>query len=265
MQKLLAALCSFAMAATLANAQSFFGGTDLDYWKEGPRPMARPLKPELQKPKETGRTPDSKEAEKVTIATSAIRANDTRPFNWSDYSDPKSIFFWDDGGDWAPPRPFREVASNPTPENVNQYITWLNKKGEVAARVQSALDERVSEGRPKPSSQSPNPQPTRPRRELDLRKLDLIYFYQTTCPHCQRSVGVVEQLRKMGARVIAVQLDYKIEPPLHKGSVPYTDKLRSEHPISATPSWIFSYENQTFNREGFITISDIYDIVDIGL
>jgi thiol-disulfide isomerase/thioredoxin len=274
MQKLLLGLCSL-LTATAANAQTFFGGTDIDYWKEGPRPMARPLLPQpAQKKPEEKPGAGAREQEKVAIATSLIRASDSKPFSWSDYSDPKSITFWDDGGEWVPPRPFREVAANPTADNVQNYIAWLSKKGEVAAKVQTAVNDRTGAAQPiaqKAPASSPvlsaytsGSAPAKAASEVDMRKVDIVYFYQSTCPHCRRSAQVIEDLKRMGARVIPVQLDYQTEPPLHKGSVPYSDRLKAEHPVSATPTWILSYRNQTFQREGSLTIPDIYEIIDIG-
>ena len=111
MRNLLVALINLFMmySTTYANGQSsaWFGGTDLDYWREGKK---------IQIHNGTVTEPLSQIQIKKSDS-SVIRAHDSEPFDWKNYEDPKNILFLDDGGTYIPPRPWREVVANPSPEN----------------------------------------------------------------------------------------------------------------------------------------------------
>lgn len=244
-----AIVASLAPAAPNASAASFafFGERDLDYWNEGK--TVRPFFPHAT---QRDRPADD-------VAPSSIRAGDGKPFSWKDYAEPASLLFWDDGGDWVPPRPFREAAANPTPENLERYLDWQERKMAVVGRFQEALvaagmstgDVRHlqtnSVGR---ESKAASP-------KLNWKAVDLIYFYQSSCPHCQAARPVVEDLGRKGVRVSFVQLDADRNPPLHTGSIPYNAAFERQFHITSTPTWAFRLGGRTRLITGEVSLQQI--------
>lgn len=237
MHRLLVGLNSLFLFSSIALAQdlsgrdtiTFFGGSDLDYWREGARPMQQPL---VVRPGSTA-TPG---AQPNTTNKGSIRARDAEPFDWRAYENPNNEVFWDDGGDWIPARPFREAAANPTADNVAKYLSWMQRKMDVSAKFERELKKQTTA-------------PVQKKNDVDDKinwnKMNVVYFYQSSCPHCQRSVSVVEDLKTKGAHVIPVQLDYKTNPPLHENSTPYEGELARNYKVNGTPMWVVSYGGRT--------------------
>lgn len=239
----------FSAASQSASASSFayFGERDLDYWNEGK--TIKPFFPSAAASDELfdDATPNS------------IRAGDGMPFSWKNYADPASVLFWDDGGEWVPPRPFREAAAKPTAENLERYLDWQARKMAVVGRFQEAL---AAAGLPKNGEKRARTNAI-PREEkaaspkLNWKAVDLIYFYQTSCPHCQAAKPVVEDLGRKGVRVSFVQLDSNRNPPLHTGSVPYTDAHEKQFNITSTPTWAFRLGGKTRLITGEVSLQQI--------
>jgi len=239
-------LSAAAIAPCAARAEGLFPQPEIDYWNEqaearrtaaAARPSERPLRP-----------------------------MDAGEFRWEDYEDPTTDVFWDDGGDYVPPRPLRVVAADPTPANVARYLRWQQRKLEVI----SALDEEVARqlasapkrARPAPAQQrAVAPGEAEAIRQggapIDWRRLDVVFFYSSDCPHCQASVETVRALEGLGARVIPVQTDWRQRPPLLSGSVPYDEQIAREQPIEAVPTWIASYGGDRVTMQGAVTVQSI--------
>jgi thiol-disulfide isomerase/thioredoxin len=227
----------------------FFGGQDLDFWSEGKRvPLFLP----------------SSEASKGSTASaeapmppsgSLIRQRDAKPFDWSRYQDPKNPEFWDDGGDYVAPRPLRESVAHPTPENIEAYLAWQAKRLEVVA----TFDAKLAEHALATLGASPSPRVIETEKEpihkmtadaVRWNEVDLLYFYQSTCPHCQAEKEHVEDLARRGVRVVFIQMDAGDNPPLHAGSVPYTAAHSRQFAITATPTWIFRRRKASVRLQG---------------
>ncbi len=247
MLKMLVALTNCAVICLLSStavAQEFFGGTDLDYWNDGLKPMA---KPRIVEPTETPKATNLA-AQTPVPGGSVIRQMDSKPFDWKNYEDPKSDVFWDEGGDYIPPRPFRVVAAEPTSENVAKLLQWMQKKMSLTKNLETTLKRQGGSSEQK----------LLPSKDISVEKavavswkqMQIVYFYQSTCPHCQKSTPVVAELRRLGAQVIPVQLDWKTSQPLVDGSVKYDSALASAHPITGTPTWVISYRGVTEEIQG---------------
>ena len=218
---------------------NFFGGKDIDYWREGKivkDHFAAPRKPSVD---------EKKQAESFQGAN-ILRHGDSKKFSWDTYRDPTAPEFWDDGGDWIPPRPFREAAANPTPENIQNYLNWLAQKGMVVTRFQEALASASAV-----SSQDKKP------ISIPWQRVEMTYFYQSSCPHCQASQATVEKIITLGAKVRLIQLDFGREPPLHLPSEPYDAGLRDRYQIAVTPTWILNVGEKSTKVTGALTLNDL--------
>lgn len=228
-----------AASAEESIAVRFFDGQDLDYWGEGKRvkpfmPQARPL---------------TEKQSSLLPSGSLIRQRDALPFDWKKYEDPKNPEFWDDGGDYVAPRPLREAVANPTQENLEKYAEWQARRVAVVAEfnrkllVQNAAQkDTIGTAKEKRSEQS--------LKRLNLREVQLLYFYQSSCPHCQAAKAQVEELRRKGVHVTFIQLDSEESPPLHQPSVKYSSSLSKQFAVSATPTWVFRRRESSVRLQG---------------
>lgn len=228
-----------AMAEEPTGFFNFFGGKDIDYWQEG-----KIVKDHFATRRSA--VAADKKTQEAFQGANVLRHGDSKKFSWDTYKDPSAPEFWDDGGDWIPPRPFREAAANPTPENVQNYLTWLAQKGMVVTRFQEALA----------SASMPSKYEQR-GISIPWQRVEVKYFYQSSCPHCQSSKPTVEKLPALGANVRFIQLDFGLEPPLHQPSEPYDASMRSEFQISVTPTWILRIGSETTKVTGSLTPSDL--------
>jgi thiol-disulfide isomerase/thioredoxin len=237
-----------------AQGNSYFGENDIDYWREGKK--VKPFVPSLQ--------PQKAETPRSIPSGSIIRQSDALPFDWKNYDDPKSPEFWDDGGDYVAPRPLREAVANPTPENLERYANWQAKRLVVIAEFNQKLVAHSISKRDSSNAVSNsliNKQKSSPTKKIatniNLREVNLIYFYQSSCPHCQAEKEHVEELKRKGVQVTFVQLDADENAPLHVPSVPYSALLSKQFAITATPTWIFRRREKSLRLQGEQTQIDL--------
>lgn len=220
-------------------AVRFFDGQDIDYWSEGKQ--VKPFIPQAR--------PVTEKQSSLLPSGSLIRQRDALPFDWKKYEDPKNPEFWDDGGDYVAPRPLREAVANPSQENLEKYAEWQARRVAVLAEFNRKLllqnaaqkDSRISEKKTR-SEQS--------RTQLNFREVQLLYFYQSSCPHCQAAKAQVEELRRKGVHVTFIQLDTEESPPLHHPSVKYSSSLSKQFAVSATPTWVFRRRESSVRLQG---------------
>lgn len=239
-----ALLCCWASASPVALAEGtrdvrFFDGQDIDYWNEGKQvkpfvPQARPL---VEKP------------HPLLPSGSLIRQRDALPFDWTKYEDPKNPEFWDDGGDYVAPRPLREAVANPTQENLEKYADWQARRVAVLAEFNRKLILQNSTQKVA-SSSAKQTRSVESRSPLNLKEVQLLYFYQSSCPHCQAAKAQVEELRRKGLSVTFIQLDSDESPPLHQPSVKYSSALSKQFAVSATPTWVFRRRESSVRLQG---------------
>lgn len=226
----------------------YFRGRDIDYWNEGKRVRQNHFRT------------DSRLSKSASFSGSnTIRSSDAMPFSWTNYQDPKRAEFWDDGGDWIPPRPFREAVANPTKENIDGYLNWMSHKTEVIERFQKALSDFSKSGVIEDNAVA---------NDVNWNNFQIVYVYQTGCQHCRNSIQTIETAKRLGATVTFVQLDSKQNPPLHANSISYEDilhLLKQEASnisneildlvtqVTATPTWILQSKNRDSNRDNHPT------------
>ncbi len=235
------------LVASSALGGRWYEACEVEYWGE---PKACEQAP--SEPKERPEVPA------VPKAKNGPRAYDSDPFVWSAYEDPTDVRFWDDGGDWVPSRPLREVLADPTEENVARYRAWVRQKLELAERGQKLLWGDA---------------PVRGAREVavlhgeadlddvvDFGDVRILYFYQSGCGHCRASTSLVHKLEELGAEVHPIYLD---EPcPDHPSSVPYTEALASRIDVTGTPTWLVEVNGRRAVLRGRSTLQGIAGAAD---
>lgn len=249
---------SICLTSVYAKEFQYFSGRDIDYWGEGKMVSESIFVRNEETTKENNQAYFS--------GSNPIRSSDTKHFDWNNYKDPSKAEFWDDGGDWIPPRPFREAVANPTKENIKSYLEWMMKKTEMVDKFQIALTSYTS-GAPEKQlpkiEQNPklNKEITKQNaRDLNWQKVQIAYFYQTACPHCRSSANVIEEAQNLGANVKFVQLDANKNPPLHENSIPYDENLERDFHVTVTPTWfvkVGSNYTELTGEMNFIELSNV--------
>lgn len=230
MQKMAILLSISGLFFNLNVSASWFNDHDIDYWNENKK---------IESDKKLNNMNSTE------VGVSEIRKKDREPFDWSNYSDPSKIEFYDDGGDFVPSRPWREVMSNPIKENIEKYMAWQAKKIELSNKIGKIMSE--SSGMPTPLASQPklglssisgakeNP----PEHEIQWSKLQILYFYRTSCHFCQASTPVVATLKEHHVLFIPVQLDWQENHPMYYNSVRFDESLlKGGYKIKGTPTWI---------------------------
>lgn len=136
-------------------------------------------------------------------------------FGWDKYLNPNHDEFFKEG-DYTPPAPFIEIARNPTDENIQNWFQYLELKNEILHRLQSKLTEYSHKTRSNISTalssslnttliddpsalgytsnrtEKPKPIPS------NARRFRLRFYFDSHCMHCQRMIGTISELSKLG-------------------------------------------------------------------
>jgi thioredoxin-related protein len=246
-------LISFISVQFSANP-SWFNGHDIDYWNEN-------KKINIEKKNENIISQEQ--------GSSEIRSKDSEPFDWKNYSDPSKIEFYDDGGDFVPNRPWREVMTNPTKENLENYMAWQAKKINLSNNISKMMAD--SSGMPVPLASQPKLDLNNPsdqnetlnqNREIKWGTLQVLYFYRSACHFCQASKPVVSALKEHHVLFIPVQLDWNENPPMYSNSVKYDENLdQGGYKVRGTPTWIIkradSPKSDPLIIEGYVSTAEM--------
>lgn len=202
---------SFLFAGSAAAKEWF--QKDIDYWNEGLQQRA------LSIPEGDARRPQS---EMGFSGATLIRSSDSEPFSWEQFMNPRNPEFWDDGGTHIPPRPFREVMLDPTPENIRRYNSWIGARSKLLARFNRAMEEEKLKEL---------------AASVDFSRIEAFYVFADECPYCVSDTGTVSQLRKIGLGITPVRL-YGDSSELHPDSSDLSALPQGSPVPEATPTWI---------------------------
>lgn len=262
---LISVLSSYSLIAQAQQESfSFFGGRDIDYWNEGKK--VNSAKVEMDTVPDNQKKDANKNVNQDQFSGSnTIRSRDATPFEWKNYKNPLSSEFWDDGGDWIPPRPFREAVANPTDENINEYMHWQMRKTALVTRFQTALEKygknynwSQNEKNKEENKETNTPAVVKYVQEnFNWNKVKIAYFYQSGCSHCQNSAALIERLKNLGSQVTFVQLGSQKNKPLHAQSIPYDKEMDRDFHVTSTPTWFLKSSTSYVKLAGEQSYSNI--------
>ena len=121
-----------------------------------------------------------------------------------------------------------EIARNPSDDNLKQWFDYIRKKNELSSRLQARMQEYLAKNQPssdigiQSSYKEPSLKVDRLRRvaknvEIDPKRFRLRMYFESTCPHCRRMLGVLKRFSDQGYEVQALQID--------DGPVPIAEKI----------------------------------------
>lgn len=218
----------------------------------------------------------------TAAGANVIRSYDYKNFSWALYQSPANPVFFDEGEGHIPPRPYVYLAQNPTLENAIKLQEWQRKKMEVTNQITQLL---IEASKPmdikKLAMLSPSSlnnfissekikNNTKINDDLnfnisvdDFKNVSILYFYRTDCSHCKNTKPTIDKLISMGVRVVPVQLDYKINSPEFKNSMPYDSQIASVFPVTETPTFVLKVNNESRSLKGEVTALELSKVISL--
>jgi len=239
----------------------YFKDPDLDFWKkEEPN----------TKPASTVANIAKKQLE------SSPKASGKSQFPWNKYLSPSNDEFFKEG-DYTPPAPFMEIARNPSDENIENWFRYLETKNELLRNLQERLNQFAvkhpqlssanyptsipktidDEAITKVSARLEKPQPI----IKDTKGFRMRLYFDSHCPHCQKMLGTVADLMRMGYWVELKQID---KDTSIRSKIPFTvsdaspDELK-RYQIDAVPVLLIGdLKHQTFSKvQGYHSYQEV--------
>lgn len=204
----LSLIYSSALADTpMEGDVQYFKDPDLDYWKKSDSAPATKISV-------------SAAVKKAAASTTTVAGKSQFP--WNKYLSPSNDEFFKEG-DYTPPAPFMEIARNPSDENIENWFRYLETKNELLRNLQQRLTS-YSTIHPQPGVANYAPAvpkivddevmlKTKSRVEapapigVNSKNFRMRLYFDSHCPHCQKMLGTVAELMRMGYWVELKQVD----------------------------------------------------------
>lgn len=249
------ALTLLATATAHAGNGNWFQGRDVDYWNEGRK--VRGASAVANQFRE-----DDATLQNLPPSSNIIRSTDFLPFDWKNYENPQSPQFWDDGGNYVPPRPLRILAVDPSDANVERYLAWQRLKVETTNRLSQLLGAHHNSDVEARAPDNTRANDERPRQlpasvhsesRIEWGQLSLSYVYRSSCPHCKHMKPVIEELARRGVRVTAYQIGAGVEAPAFPNSKAISQTELASLGVSVTPTLFIRNNQKTSKIEGYMS------------
>lgn len=131
-------------------------------------------------------------------------------FAWEKYLDPNNKEFFREG-EYTPPEPFMELVRSPTDENLKMWFAYIDKKNELASRLQEKVQEYVSRHGGKIAEPEKadllSQAATLPKSAPDAKRYRFRMYFNSQCPHCRRMFETLAALQAKGFSIEARQID----------------------------------------------------------
>lgn len=182
-------------------------GNSIDYWKpDSPTQMSKPVKPSPPPPK--------------------------KPFEWDKYMDPAHDEFFKEG-DYTPPKPFMELARNPTDENIRNWMAMVEMKNKLMQRMHTQIEDYLKREGAKLKSEEKAELVSQmndlPKVAQDAARFRFRLYFDSSCPHCERMMTTAKDLQNLGYYIEARQIDR--EKPTF--AIPIASTLASSQEVKA--------------------------------
>jgi thiol-disulfide isomerase/thioredoxin len=133
-------------------------------------------------------------------------------FDWEKYTNPKHDEFFEEGGH-KPPKPFMELARNPTDKNIKRWFALIEKKNTLMVRLHDHMQTYLAKHSKTLKTEEKEILTAKLKEikpiDLDLKRFRFRLYFDSTCPHCERMMLTARDLQKMGYFVEVRQIDRK--------------------------------------------------------
>jgi hypothetical protein len=251
-------LQAMATAFMLFSSVSSQAG-EIQYFDESINYWGKEVKTEVKDSPKSNPTINPKPDKKEGAADTA-----KEEFQWNKYMDPANKEFFKEG-EYTPPEPFMELVRNPTDKNIRMWFGYMERKNELASRLQRRMNEYVqANGSSLPvaakekivqaSQRLPTPAD-------DFERFRFRMYFDSQCPHCKRMFETLNDLQDRGYFVEARQVD---SGPLdqirsHVAIVPAKTAEVKQYNIAAVPLLLIGdlKTKKVYRQSGFMTPEQI--------
>lgn len=133
-------------------------------------------------------------------------------FQWEKYLDPKHDEFFKEG-DYTPPKPFMELARDPSDQNIKNWFSVIEKKNELMRRLQAHVKAYLEKNgkKIKPKEKALLEQQVRSIEpsDADIKRFRFRLYFDSQCPHCEKMMTSMGEIKKRGYFVEIRQIDNK--------------------------------------------------------
>ncbi|MFK7823631.1 MAG: TlpA family protein disulfide reductase [Oligoflexales bacterium] len=246
MHRILSVIILFFVLNSLVvnNSLAFdYFGSEIDYWNKKEARKKQPEKKEMKKTHKKER------------------------FNWNQYLDPKNDEFFEEG-DYKPPKPFMEVARNPSDENIKNWFALIEAKNKLMSRLQANLSRYLTDNQMKLKDTEKEAILREindlPQTTSDPYRFRFRLYFDSNCHHCKNMMQTMQDLQKEGYFVEVRQVDqqkpsYTVPFPIFKA----TKEELKDKKISAWPVLFVadSKTKQIYRLDGYLSSQKVLQIL----
>jgi len=244
----LVCLLAWILSLSVARANEFqYFDQAIDYWN---------AKKEM---------PTKKESVALPKLDSSVKPDS---FDWKKHLDPKHPEFFKEG-DYTPPEAFMEIVRNPSDENLKMWFQYIDKKNELAARLQTRMNEYMEKDgahlEPVAQESLRAAAKSLSRVPEDNKRFRFRLYFDSTCPHCRHMFDTLKTLQDRGFYVEARQIDSRTEN-LENLPLPSTHATPEEvqkHQIQSVPFLLIGdlKTQAVYQMSGFQTPESIFELL----
>ena len=129
-------------------------------------------------------------------------------FNWSKHLDPQEDEFFQEGN-YLPPKPFMELARDPSDENIKNWFAMMERKNKLMARMQKNISAYLQKQGGGNTQYLQKVARKLPVTAIDFKRFRFRIYFESTCHHCKKMMATMKNLQDMGFYVEARQIDRK--------------------------------------------------------
>lgn len=150
--------------------------------------------------------------DKKTKEATTKKVEKKEGFQWENYLDPKHDEFFKEG-DYTPPKPFMELARDPSDQNIKNWFSVIEKKNELMRRLQNHLKAYIEKNGGKIKAeekaiieeQMSSIEPS----DEDIKRFRFRLYFDSQCPHCEKMMASMGEIKRRGYFVEIRQIDDK--------------------------------------------------------
>ncbi len=147
---------------------------------------------------------------KPSPAKETPRPKKAKKFDWQTYSSPKNDEFFKEG-DYTPPKPFMELARNPTDENIKRWFEMIETKNMLMENLQNRMAEYLQKSETKLTREEKSlfesKQVSSKAGAQEFKRFRFRLYFDSKCPHCQQMIKTAKELQDLGYYVEVRQID----------------------------------------------------------
>jgi len=158
-----------------------------------------------------------------------------------------------------------ELVRNPTDENIKNWFQLIDRKNELASRMQKRIEEYLARQQGPVETRAILRERTAQAQvekvKLDAKQYRFRFYFDSTCPHCKKMFETVSELERLGYFIEAYQVDARnvALPGLSVPVVKATSDELKKYNIQSVPLLLVGdlKKKIVYRLPGFQTVNSI--------